>query len=1207
MAGKWTKGKFFKKILLHKECEIEEELKNKIIEQYNSCTLQTEKLRGYDNLYSIKLSYKERFIAKLDEEKNLMIFEYDQNHKYKITNKEIYQNDCNILLDEEPEKLFLSKNGNWIRFDEQQTSIIKDVTENKIKGATKNKTISPGIHLVSGIAGAGKTLIAQYIALEKLETDSMKAVLYVTKSSELLQEVKSSLPKEVDAKNVSEVIKPYLKKNDTLFKKYAAELKLSENEFYAAIEYRKIVGEFPGKKYLNDAKITSLEKCYKDSIYNISKIAHNKKYKLILIDEGQDLTPYELLTLVKLAKNYGKVVVFYDQNQLLSGINFNMKQLFSKIVTNVTEYEKMHHTHRNPLQVQNLIKQLFKKTEIVDPNKKTQVVQDDGYVKWITSVDEKFQKATQDDITLNPLEFLVITYHQDKKEKAIEIFGKNALILTVEEVKGLEFKRIIVFDFPKLDQSDENYNYIRNAYNVAISRSTEGVEMVFLHSTNGNYVKTKLGHNNDLSGIRGDVKKLTIEFLIEELENKATEYQHNALIRQKIEEAVLQHFKTNPNDISEFKAWLNRDDTDNKIYNGTYEEAKNNYKTQIEKINLTKLTNNYNKTLKNALDKFSKSDMLQNATTYLIKSITDNSNKCKTDDTLLPSFDKLALIGKNETDNIFSNKYKILNNIPDDEFLSKFKETNLNLKIDGYLFNEINYLETWLINLEAWIINIFVQDNLSKFQKLAQDNGIDINNISYKDIEAIRHTYKKLALKLHPDKNGSTDSSNSQFIEFFELAKSIEKGEIHSNSSINTLSERVATYMNYSYLLDSGLKITDKALSFDKDNILGKNTLMLGIESINLFLIYNRALGAHYLIASNISKVIAENWDEDEGMNYANVIKDVSITVGEVAVISKVAKLTLAINTLSLPALSYSIYYSACSVSNKIHKLTEEYRASWNTYIWADKTNSKTTKKSAKDNKLGPITIDIDTNTVIDAISKGDQKTVDDFITKARDVNMVIGQNGYTSLAYAVYYKSEEMVKFLIDKGANVNARDNSMRTPLHLAIKNNYNEIAKYLIKRGSDINAQNIDKHTPLITAVDTNNEEMLIELIAKKADINIQDLNKQTALTYAAYKGYLWAVKKLVKADANYKEAGIISIKDNLYGFHALMVAERNGHKEIANLLREKIADYNRVNYIDTTKIARDFRAGEGDHEDFHHKYHKMASELSIDNDGIDAADI
>jgi hypothetical protein len=64
MTGKWIKGKFFKKILLHNECKIGIELKNKIIELYKSSTLKTEKLRRDDSLYSIKLNYKERLLAK---------------------------------------------------------------------------------------------------------------------------------------------------------------------------------------------------------------------------------------------------------------------------------------------------------------------------------------------------------------------------------------------------------------------------------------------------------------------------------------------------------------------------------------------------------------------------------------------------------------------------------------------------------------------------------------------------------------------------------------------------------------------------------------------------------------------------------------------------------------------------------------------------------------------------------------------------------------------------------------------------------------------------------------------------------------------------------------------------------------------------------------------------------------------------------------
>ena len=650
---------------------------------------------------------------------------------------------------------------------------------------------------------------------------------------------------------------------------------------------------------------------------------------------------------------------------------------------------------------------------------------------------------------------------------------------------------------------------------------------------------------------------------------------------------------------------------------------------------MNNLDDTYNKNLERALKKLNLKITEGNAN-QIINSIQNNPSKSKISHSLLSSFGEISLIGKSENIDVFLNKYKILNSIPNGEFLSKFKETNFNLKTDEYLFNKLNYLETWLINLEAWIINIFVQDNLSKFKKLAQDNGININNISsYKDIDAIRDAYKKLALKLHPDKNGGTDSSNSQFTEFHKLAKSIEEGEIHSNSSIYGFSSKLIKYVNYLYLIDSGLKITNKVLSLDKGNILGKNTLLLVMESINLFLMYSTTPYSSYLITNNISKIIVENWEEGEGTNYGGVFKDLSITAGIAAATSKVAKFTMAISTLNIPFLSYSIYYNACSVFNKILKLTEEYAASWNTYIWGYKVNSKATKKPAEFKKPGPITVEIDTNKIIDAISKGNQKTVDNFITQTRDVNIVMGENGYSYLAYAVHYKNKKMVKFLIDKGANVNARDKSKKTPLYSAIEKKYNEIAKYLIKKGADINAKNADGYTPSITAAGSNNEELLKELIAKKADINIQDNMKQTALTYAAYKGYIWAVKELIKAGANCNlrdhqgdtaltialgnnhleiaktliEVGVdISIKD-AKGSNALMIAKQKGYKEIASLLREKGADDVGAFYLENNVLAvlRDFRGGEEDHENLYNEHHKKASELSIYNDDNNATEM
>ena len=58
-----------------------------------------------------------------------------------------------------------------------------------------------------------------------------------------------------------------------------------------------------------------------------------------------------------------------------------------------------------------------------------------------------------------------------------------------------------------------------------------------------------------------------------------------------------------------------------------------------------------------------------------------------------------------------------------------------------------------------------------------------------------------------------------------------------------------------------------------------------------------------------------------------------------------------------------------------------------------------------------------------------------------------------------------EIVKILIEKGANVNALDSYESTPLHYAARyNNSGEAVKILIERGANVNALNIDELTPL-----------------------------------------------------------------------------------------------------------------------------------------------
>ena len=59
-----------------------------------------------------------------------------------------------------------------------------------------------------------------------------------------------------------------------------------------------------------------------------------------------------------------------------------------------------------------------------------------------------------------------------------------------------------------------------------------------------------------------------------------------------------------------------------------------------------------------------------------------------------------------------------------------------------------------------------------------------------------------------------------------------------------------------------------------------------------------------------------------------------------------------------------------------------------------------------------------------------------------------------------------ERVKFLISKGAKVNARDKKGFTPLHWAVGKGHTEIAELLISKGAKVNAGEIKRAKHLYT---------------------------------------------------------------------------------------------------------------------------------------------
>jgi ankyrin repeat protein len=175
-------------------------------------------------------------------------------------------------------------------------------------------------------------------------------------------------------------------------------------------------------------------------------------------------------------------------------------------------------------------------------------------------------------------------------------------------------------------------------------------------------------------------------------------------------------------------------------------------------------------------------------------------------------------------------------------------------------------------------------------------------------------------------------------------------------------------------------------------------------------------------------------------------------------------------------------------------------------------------------------------------------------------------------LVEAAYEGNLIEVERLIAEGADINAfaeiNDSSSSgytwsytyTPLGGASATGHIEIVKLLIQNGADVNAGCQFDRTALMQACDYGNIEIVKLLIQNGAEINATAFMGSTALMDACNSGNLEIVKILLDNGA------LVKVKDNFLET-ALKNAIRKGHIEIVNLLLQHGA--NRADLVVRTK--------------------------------------
>ncbi|KAM7384522.1 hypothetical protein PAMA_011737 [Pampus argenteus] len=207
-------------------------------------------------------------------------------------------------------------------------------------------------------------------------------------------------------------------------------------------------------------------------------------------------------------------------------------------------------------------------------------------------------------------------------------------------------------------------------------------------------------------------------------------------------------------------------------------------------------------------------------------------------------------------------------------------------------------------------------------------------------------------------------------------------------------------------------------------------------------------------------------------------------------------------------------------------------------------------------------------------------------------------QNRRSALHAAAQRGLLEVCYILIQAGAQVDAQDKDLRTPLLEAIINNHIEVARYLIQNGAcvyhveedgytglhhaaklgsleivtmlletgqvDVNAQDSGGWTPIIWAAEHKHVDVIKSLLNRGADVTINDKELNVCLHWAAYAGNVDIAELVLNSGCS-----LASV--NMHGDTPLHIAAREGYLECVTLFLSRGADIDIMNREGDTPLT------------------------------------
>ena len=173
-------------------------------------------------------------------------------------------------------------------------------------------------------------------------------------------------------------------------------------------------------------------------------------------------------------------------------------------------------------------------------------------------------------------------------------------------------------------------------------------------------------------------------------------------------------------------------------------------------------------------------------------------------------------------------------------------------------------------------------------------------------------------------------------------------------------------------------------------------------------------------------------------------------------------------------------------------------------------------------------------------------------------------------LVLAARYGQEDVVRYLLDGGMDVNVTDAYGNTPLIAAAGNGQHSMVRLLLARNADVNAVNEEENSALMAAAAMGDYRLSHALLAAGAGVDRRNNQGETALFFAVRYGHLVTARVLLNAGAAPNIRNTVRVNLPNSGYTPLIYAADHGvideavdWSAIAKLLLDNGADPNLAN--------------------------------------------